>query len=199
MKKGIALLVMLSILSCNNKTSENAKDLLDTSSNKEVTPLKPCNLFNADQLASVFNITDKSLIEMYARDEFRTNTNQCQFIWQEALGSVKGSQIMIDITHKYEDMGATFSRMLELKLLNGMNTQENNQIVTIIPTKLDGFNEHAYHWAQPSFQNVQKIAFQVRNDYNVEIMFNCHEGISVSQDAIKNKLIEIGKIIKENI
>ncbi len=92
----------------------------------EILPVNPCELFDANQLASVFNITDKSLIEIYARDKY-ASTKQCQFIWQESVGSVKGSQIMIDISHKTEDKGAAFSRMLELDLQNGLTARENNE------------------------------------------------------------------------
>lgn len=193
MKKIIVLLIVIAIASCNNKSTEN-----ETNDTKAVKAQNPCELFDVNQLANVFNIADNSLIEMYSHDKYE-NTKQCQFIWQEKAGSIEASQIMIDITHKTENMGTTFSRMLALDLKNGLTALENNQTIIIKPTPLNGFGNFAYHWEQPSFQNVQKIAFQVDNNYRVVITFNCHKNIKVSQNEIKNRLIKIGTIIKEKL
>lgn len=204
MKNILNIVLLVALFSCTTKNKTEQETTLEATSiskndDEAIKPIKPCDFFNQDQLAKVFDIKDKSTIEMYARDNFRLNTNQCQFIWQEEKGSVKGSQIMIDITHKTPDDGATFSRMLELKLKNGLTARENNQTITIMPTPLEGFNDFAFHWTQPNFQNVQIIAFQVNNNYMVEITFNCHMGIEVSQEDIKNKLIEIGNQIKRSL
>lgn len=206
MKSIVTTLAVILLLSCNNKTESSntaetpsEKTTTVQKSSKEVTPAKPCALFGKDQLVEVFNIQAPNTVEMYDKEKFRSNTNQCQFIWQEAEGSVKGSQIMIDISHKTKDMGATFSRMLELDLQKGLTARENNQTITIMPTPLEGFGDFAYHWTQPNFQNVQIIKFQVRNEYDVKITFNCHEGVTVSHEDIKNKIIEIGKHIQKQL
>ena len=200
--KLIQALMLLMLVSCNNKTesnsTENTNNATETSENKVVTPKKPCDLFGTDQLVSAFDIKDASTIEMYARDLYGTK-KQCQFIWPEEKGSVAGSQIMIDITSRTEDMGATFSRMLELDLQNGLSARENNQTIIIKPIPLNGFGDFAYHWEQPNFQSVQKITFQVNNEYRVDITYNAHGTINASTDLIKSKLIEIGKIVKENL
>ena len=204
MKKILSTVLLVLALGCNTK-NESTNSLNDkketettTSSIKNIKPVNPCELFNAEQLATFFDIADASTIEMYARNQYGTK-KQCQFIWPEEKGSVAGSQIMIDITSKTEDMGATFSRMLELDLLNGLSARENGQTIIIKPTLLEGFGEFAYHWEQPGFQNVQKIAFQVRNDYRVDIMYNAYGAINASAAMIKNKLSEIGKQIKQNL
>lgn len=202
MKKSLYLLILVVLVSCNNKTenntSENTKNDTETLENKVVTPKNPCDLFGTDQLVSVFDIQDASTIEMYARDQYGTK-KQCQFIWPEEKGSVAGSQIMIDITSKTDDMGATFSRMLDLDLQNGLTARENNETIIIKPTPLENFGDFAYHWEQPSFQSVQKITFQVNDAYRVDITYNAHGTINASKDLIKSKLIEIGKTIKENL
>ncbi|BCY28960.1 hypothetical protein [Flavobacterium okayamense] len=202
MKKSLYLLILVVLVSCNNKTenntSENKKNVTETSENKVVTPKNPCDLFNTDQLVSVFDIKNASTIEMYARDQYGSK-KQCQFIWTEEEGSVAGSQIMIDITSKTEDMGATFARMLELDLQNGLTARENNETIIIKPTVLENFGDFAYHWEQHSFQSVQKITFQVNNEYRVDITYNAHKSINASKDLIKSKLIAIGKTIKQNL
>lgn len=202
MKKSLYLLILVVLVSCNNKTenntSENKKNVTETSENKVVTPKNPCDLFNTDQLVSVFDIKNASTIEMYARDQYGTK-KQCQFIWTEEEGSVAVSQIMIDITSKTEDMGATFARMLELDLQNGLTARENNETIIIKPTALENFGDFAYHWEQASFQSVQKITFQVNNEYRVDITYNAHKSINASKDLIKSKLIAIGKTIKQNL
>lgn len=194
MKKSLYLLILVVLVSCNNKT-ENTKNNTETLESKVVTPKNPCDLFGKDQLVSVFDIQNASTIEMYARDEYGTQT--CQFIWPEEEGSVAASQIMIDITPKTEDMGATFARMLELDLQNGLTARENNETIIIKPTPLENFGDFAYHWEQPSFQSVQKITFQVNNEYKVNITYTAHKAVNAPKDLIKSKLIEIGKIIKK--
>lgn len=200
--KKVVFIIVLAITSCNNKTenntSENTKNDTETSENKVVTPKNPCDLFGTEQLVSVFDIQDASTIEMYARDLYGTK-KQCQFIWPEEKGSVAGSQIMIDITSKTEDMGATFSRMLDLDLQNGLTARENNETIIIKPTPLENFGDFAYHWEQPSFQSVQKITFQVNDAYRVDITYNAHGTINASKDLIKSKLIEIGNQIKQKL
>ena len=195
-------LMLLLLVSCSNKpenkSTENTNNIPKTSSNKVATPKNPCDLFDENQLANVFGVADKSLIEMYSRDKYET-TKQCQFIWQEEKGSVEGNQIMIDITSKTETMGATFSRMLELDLQNGLTARENNETIIIKPTPLENFGDFAYHWEQPNFQSVQKITFQVNNDYRVDVTYNSHRHINASTDIIKSKLIEIGKQIKQKL
>lgn len=204
MKLYLTLLFALLLIGCNTNSekastpsSSDAKSSTKVSS-KEVTPAKPCDLFGKEELAKVFNIQAQSTIEMYTR-EGGMNTHQCQFIWQEEENAVMGSQVMIDISHKTDDMGATFSRMLELDLQNGLSASENGQIVNIKPTTINGFGDFAYHWTQPSFQNTHVLKFQVENDYSVKLTFNCHEGITVYQDDIKSKLIEIGKVIQQKL
>ena len=198
----VLFLIMLVLVSCNNKTennsSEKTNNSVNTSVNKVVIVQNPCELFDANQLANLFDIADKSLIEMYSRDKYGS-TKQCQFIWQEKAGSVETSQIMIDITSKSEDMGSTFSKMLELDLQNGLPARENNQTLIIKPTPLEDFGNFAYHWAQPNFQNVQKITFQVNNEYRVDITYNTHGTNKIAASLIKSKLIQIGKTIKEKL
>lgn len=183
----VLFLIMFVLVSCNNKTennaSENTKNETEVLENKVVTPKNPCDLFNAEQLVRVFDIKNVSTIEMYARDQYGSK-KQCQFIWTQEKGSVAGSQIMIDITSKTEDMGATFSRMLELDLQNGLSARENNQTIIIKPTPLENFGDFAYHWEQPSFQSVQKITFQVNNEYRVDITYNAHKSIDASTELI---------------
>lgn len=202
MKNSLCLLILVVLVSCNNKTenktSENTKNVTETLKNKVVTPKNPCDLFGTDQLVSVFDIQDASTIEMYARDLYGTK-KQCQFIWPEEKGSVAGSQIMIDITSKTDDMGATFSRMLELDLQNGLTARENNQTIVIKPKPIENLGDFAYHWEQPSFQSVQKITFQVNDEYRVDITYNSHGSIKVSGELIKSELIEIGNQIKQKL
>lgn len=201
MKKTISLLIIVLLVGCNSQTEDKKTENIVPSktTSKNVSKVSPCELFGTEELAKVFAITDKNLIEMYPREKSGSHTNQCQFIWQEATGSVRGSQVMIDITHKSEDMGATFSRMLELHLQNGLTARENNQTITILPTPLADFGEFAYHWAQPSFQQTQIISFQKDDTYLVKITFNCHQGLSVSSEEIKTKLIKIASHIHEQL
>jgi hypothetical protein len=202
MKKNLYLLILVVLVSCNNKTennsSENTKNDIETLESKVVTPKKPCDLFNSDQLVSVFDIKDASTIEMYARDQYGTK-KQCQFIWPEEKGSIVGSQIMIDISCKSDDMGATFSRMLELDLQKGLTASENGKVITILPTSIKGFGDHAYHWTQPDFQQVQKIVFQVDDNYKVEITYTAHKQAKLAAEDAKNKLVEIGNLIQNKL
>lgn len=201
MKTLILILSLLLLASCNSKTKDATESEVVTTekeSTSTINAVNPCNLFSSEDLVKVFNITDASTVEMYARDQYGTK-KQCQFIWQEEKGSVAGSQIMIDITSKSEDMGATFSRMLQMDLQNGLSARENGQTIIIKPTLLEGFGDFAYHWEQIDFQNVQKITFQVKNDYRVDIVYNAHEAIYAPKDIVKTKLIEIGKTIKEKL
>lgn len=199
MKNYLSILLLL-IVSCNTKnekaTPNEAEEATPaTAISKDVHPIDPCTLLKSEQLATMFNIVNDSAIETYTRDMYGT-TKQCQFIWQEEKGSVKGSQLLVIISSKEKDAGATFSKMLQLDIENGLSASENGEVINIKPTPLQGFGDNAYHWTQPNFQNVQKIVFQVNNDYKVEIMFNCHKEISIDQEDIKNKLIETGTLIK---
>lgn len=200
MKKIINIIVVLTLISCNTKAEKlsTTETFTEEPSSKAIEAVKPCELFGIDQLASVFNIEDKSSIEMYDRTKSNT-TKQCQFIWQEKDNAIQGSQIMINITHKSEDMGATFSRMLELDLEKGLSASENGKIIIIKPTPLEGFGDDAYHWEQLSFQNLQKIVFQVQNNYKIEILYNSHNGVNVEPNIIKNKLIQIGKTLNQQL
>lgn len=203
MKTIVYRIILLLLISCNSTTDKKESNTVDSkvknTSAKDVKPASPCELFTSENLASLFEIKDASTIEMYVRDAFRENTNQCQFIWPEEKGSIKASQIMVDITHKYKDMGATFSRMLELDIKNGLTAIENGKTITIKPMPIDDFGDHAYHWTQPSFQNVQKITFQVENNYRVDITYNSHAGVNIQESVIKQKLIEIGQQIKKQL
>lgn len=201
MKSILNTLIVLLLVGCNATTSENsnsAEEQTKVETTSEVKPVNPCDLFSSAQLVATFDIKDAATIEMYPRDKYNT-TKQCQFIWPEEAGSVKGSQLMIDITSRTEDMGATFSRMLQLDLEKGLSASEDGKMVNILPAKLEGFGENAYHWAQPNFQNTQRISFQIRNEYRVDIIFNCNEGMEVSQELIKNKIIQVGKTIYQKI
>lgn len=200
MKSVLNTLIVLFLVSCN-ATTENSnpeENQTKVETTNEVKPVNPCDLFSSAQLVAIFDIKDAATIETYPRDKYNT-TKQCQFLWPEEEGSVRGSQIMIDISSRTEDMGATFSRMLQLDLEKGLSASEDGKVVNILPTKLQGFGENAYHWAQPNFQNTQKISFQVRGEYRVDITFNCDEGIQVSQELIKNKIIQVGEIIYQKL
>lgn len=191
---------LLSLSSCQETKNSLDKEAVTTKkeSTAAIKTINPCDLFDTQNLVDVFGIADASTIEMYAREQ-NGSKKQCQFLWPEEKGSVAGSQIMIDITSKAEDMGATFSRMLQLDLQNGLSANENGQTTIIKPTGLIGFGKSAYHWEQPNFQNVQKITFQVENNYRIDITYNAHNAVNISKDLIKMKLIEIGKQIKQKL
>lgn len=200
MKSLLITSIVLFLVSCNATTEKSNPEGNETKleTTTEVKPVNPCDLFSSEQLVAVFDIKDPATVEMYPRDKYST-TKQCQFIWLEEEGSVKGSQMMIDISSRTEDMGATFSRMLQLDLEKGLSASEDGKMVNILPAKLEGFGENAYHWAQPNFQNTQKISFQVRNEFRVDITFNCHEDIQVSQALVKDKIIQVGKVIYQKL
>lgn len=198
MKSILNIFLVVLLASCNSITdTSNANQLnAENSSTNEVLPVKPCELFSTEQLAFVFNIQDKSTIEMYDRSK-HSATNQCQFIWPEEKGSLKSSQIMINITRKTPDDGSSFSRKLELDLQNGLSASENGKVVIIKPKEIEGFGNFAYHWAQPNFQNTQKIKFQLNDLYMVEILFNSNT--EVLPEDIENKLIKIGEILNQKL
>lgn len=202
MKHILYTVCLLIAVSCNNKTA-NSAETPESNKNEQpekaaIAPINPCDLFNKEQLTTVFSIVDSTTIEMFARDKYG-DSKQCQFIWPDEKESIQGSQIMIDISSKTPDMGATFSRMLELDKQNGLTARENNETIIIMPTSLQGFGDHAYHWEQIDFQSVQKITFHVRNEYRIDITYNAHKHINMPKEEVKNKLIQIGKIIKQKL
>ncbi|CAM3903896.1 MULTISPECIES: hypothetical protein [Flavobacterium] len=196
MKNIINVIVVVLLISCTTK-KENVNSNEATTENvvsEKVALINPCDLVSMDDIASAFGI-DISTIESYARNPY-PDTNRCEFIWNDPNEVTKASQIMITISSnlEMEDMPRKFSNMLRMDIEKGvMGTKQ--QIIK--PTPIDGFGANAYHWKEPDFQNVQKIKFQSNEAYLIEILFNSSE--TVNSEEIKEKLIQIGKNIKQKI
>lgn len=200
MKSALKILIIVLLISCNNKTDKkNAiESKEEVTSAKEIKTINPCDIFSSEQLVTIFNIQTPGNIEVNPKSKYGS-TLQCQFAWYDNKETSKSSQVIIDISAKTSDMGATFSRMLELDLEKGLSGTENGKVVVIMPEKIDNFGDFAYHWQQPSFQNLQKISFQLDNQYRVDITYNSYKGIGLTSDEIKNNLMQIAQLIKQKI
>ena len=200
MKNIINVIVVVLLISCTTK-KENSKEEINSNEattenvvSEKVALINPCDLVSMDDIASAFGV-DTATIESYARNPY-PDTNRCEFIWNDPSEVTKASQIMITISSNLEinEMPRKFSNMLRMDLEKGvMGTKQ--QIIK--PTPIDGFGTNGYHWVEPDFQNVQKIKFQLNEAYLVEVLFNSSG--TVNSEEIKEKLLQIGKNIKQKI
>lgn len=172
---------------------ENASE--SAAATKDLELIQPCSLFNSKDLATVFGIGDMSTIEEFSRNK-ATNTNQCQFIWTESASSTKSSQIMIDVMVNLEGQKSptAYSRMLELDLINGLLGQQQQLIK---PSPIADFGKSAYYWAQLEQEKVQKIKYQIDENYMIQIMYNSN--FEVPHDEVKKKLVQIGQQLNKKI
>lgn len=197
MKTIIPFLCGLVLVACSStdptetttESPENSGSLVD------VKLIDPCSIITEDVLKTVFNVSDPSTIEMYAREK-STNAKQCQFLWTESTSSVKSSQLMIDIMSnmKGQESPTAYSRMLEMDLLNGLLGQQQQLIK---PSPIADFGPGAYYWAQLEQDNVQKIKFQINENYMVQVMYNSN--FDTPETEVKKKLMKIGNQIKKGI
>lgn len=196
MKNILSIVLVAIFFSCTEK-KEDANSNIEINKQEnldEVVLINPCDLVSMDDIASAFGV-DTATIESYARNPY-PDTNRCEFIWNDLNEVTKASQIMITISSnlEMEDMPRKFSNMLRMDLEKGvMGTKQ--QIIK--PTPIDGFGTNAYHWTEPDFQNIQKIKFQLNEAYLVEVLLNSSG--TVNSEEIKEKLLQIGKNIKQKI
>lgn len=198
MKNIANTILVVFLISCTSKkentNSDNKEVAIENEASEKVMLVNPCDLVSMDDIASAFEIKSTT-IETYARNPY-PDTNRCEFIWNDPNDVTKGNQIMITISSNMEreEMPRKFSNMLRMDLEKGvMGTKQ--QIIKPIP--IDDFGTIAYYWAEPDFQNVQKIKFQSNETYLVEVLFTT--STTVNPEEIKEKLLQIGKNIKQKI
>ena len=198
MKPIIKLIIVVLLISCNTKketpNSNLQEEKVEVVSSKKVALISPCDLLSQADIKATFELEGVT-IENYARNPY-PDTNRCEFVWNNANDVTKGSQVMITISSNFEidDMPRKFSNMLRMDIEKGVMGSKQ-QIIK--PTPITDFGTNAYHWSEPDFQNVQKIKFQMDEAYLVEVMYNSN--VQITQDEIKNKLIQVGNQIKRNL
>lgn len=186
-------------MSCNTNKKETSSTVNETKTQTQphnaIISVRPCELFTKELLASTFNIQDLSTIEYYDRRKYKT-TDQCQYIWTASKSASNASQLIINITSNTHetDNPTPYSRLLAIDLEKGLIGTKQQIIKPIV---IDGLGENAYFWAQPDYQDVQKIKFQVNNSYMVEVIYNSY--LESAQNDIKKKLCTIGTLIQNKL
>ncbi|UOX35575.1 hypothetical protein LXD69_08625 [Flavobacterium sediminilitoris] len=196
MKNILSIVLVAIFFSCTEK-KENANSNIEINKQEnldEVVLINPCDLVSIEDIATTFG-ADVTTMESYTRNPY-PDTNRCEFTWNVPQDVTKASQIMITISSnlEMEDMPRKFSNILRMDKEKGVL---GSQQQIIKPTPIDGFGTNGYHWVEPDFQNVQKIKFQLNEAYLVEVLFNSSG--TVNSEEIKEKLLQIGKNIKQKI
>lgn len=189
------LLIMIAQLSCSSETKSETVES-DTNSDKptELVLKNACDIISVNDIAKLFT-TEVAGIETYAKTPSPTKST-CQFTWQKSDAPTSGSQVMITISlnDQKAEMPRRFSNMLRMDMQNGVMGSKQHKIM---PTSIEGFGENAYHWSELDFQNLQKIKFQVDENYYVEVF---HNGNTAGDaEATKAKLLEISKTLKSQL
>ena len=193
--KKLTLLLSIFVCACGSESNTNSTESQTTAEAQSALELKnACDFISAADVTEMFNIQTEGM-ETYAKTP-SPNQTTCQYIWQGTASPSSGHQLMITITMNDEkaEMPRRFSNMLRIHLQDGMMgvKQEN-----IKPSPVEGLGEFAYHWAQLSFQNTQKICFQKDENYLVEVMYNANE--AVDNESIKSKLLEISNTLQTKL
>lgn len=199
MKTIYLLTLLLALAACTESSSPAAEETNESTETGTTTNalslINPCSIISTATIESTFDVAAPATLEMFERQPY-DNMKQCQFIWSESEKSTKGSQIMVDIMVNMEgfESPTPYSRMLEMDLLNGL-LDRKQQLIN--PTAIGEFGKGAYYWVEGSADNVQKIKFQVNENYMVQILFNSN--FDVPYTDVKQKLIALGKTIKQQL